>query len=144
MDVLKKAEAFLREIGMHPEQTDIEGTAAAFRALMEAGLRGESDGLPMLPTFLRTGAQVPDAEPVLVADAGGTNLRRALVSEARKYPGQEKFVYEYYEKTPGALAQLRAPLFEDKVVDYVLDQTRTTDKKVTKDELFKAMEAISG
>lgn len=71
-------------------------------------------------------------------------LRRALVGEARKYPGQEKFVYEYYEKTPGALAQLRAPLFEDKVVDYVLEQTRTTDKKVSKDELFKAMEAISG
>lgn len=70
-------------------------------------------------------------------------MRRALVNEARKYPGQEKFVYEYYEKTPGALAQLRAPIFEDKVVDYVIEQVEPTERKVTKDELFKAMEALS-
>lgn len=70
-------------------------------------------------------------------------LRRALVNEARKYPGQEKFVYEYYEKTPGALAQLRAPIFEDKVVDYVIEQAKPEEKKVTKDELFKALEAIT-
>ena len=70
-------------------------------------------------------------------------MRRALMNEARKYPGQEKFVYEYYEKTPGALAQLRAPIFEDKVVDFVLDQAKPDERKVTKDELFKAMEALS-
>jgi hexokinase len=80
MDILEKAEAFLFDIGMHPEQTDIERTAGAFRAQMDAGLRGEPGGLPMLPTFLRAVGQVPDAEPVLVADAGGSNLRRALVS----------------------------------------------------------------
>lgn len=70
-------------------------------------------------------------------------LRRALVEQARRYPGQEKFVYEYYEKTPGALAQLRAPIFEDKVVDYVLDQVKPSEKKVSKDELMKALEAAS-
>lgn len=70
-------------------------------------------------------------------------LRRALVEQARRYPGQEKFVYEYYEKTPGALAQLRAPIFEDKVVDYVLDQVNPSEKKVSKDELMKALEAAS-
>ncbi len=70
-------------------------------------------------------------------------MRRALINEARKYPGQEKFVYEYYEKTPGALAQLRAPIFEDKVVDYVLDQVKPSERKVTKDELFKAIEELS-
>ena len=88
---------------------------------------------------------------LVIGEIGETNkiqvsqdeLRRALVGEARKYPGQEKFVYEYYEKTPGALAQLRAPIFEDKVVDYVLEQAKPSEKKVTKDELFKAMEAIT-
>ncbi len=70
-------------------------------------------------------------------------LRRALVDQARRYPGQEKFVYEYYEKTPGALAQLRAPLFEDKVVDYVLDQAKPTEKPVSKDELMKALDAAT-
>ncbi len=68
-------------------------------------------------------------------------LRRALVEQARRYPGQEKFVYEYYEKTPGALAQLRAPLFEDKVVDYMLEQVKPTEKVVSKDDLMQALEA---
>ncbi len=70
-------------------------------------------------------------------------LRRALVDQARRYPGQEKFVYEYYEKTPGALAQLRAPLFEDKVVDYVLEQAKPAEKSVSKDELMQALEAAT-
>ncbi|MBS0249678.1 MAG: trigger factor [Proteobacteria bacterium] len=67
-------------------------------------------------------------------------LRRALVEQARRYPGQEKQVYEYYEKTPGALAELRAPIFEDKVIDFVIDESKPTEKKVTRDELLKAVQ----
>lgn len=67
-------------------------------------------------------------------------LRRALVEQARRYPGQEKQVYEYYEKTPGALAELRAPIFEDKVIDFVIDAAKPTDKKVSRDELLKAVQ----
>jgi trigger factor len=67
-------------------------------------------------------------------------LRQALMEQARRFPGQEKTVYEYYEKTPGALSELRAPIFEDKVVDYVLSQAKPAEKKVTKDELFKQVE----
>jgi trigger factor len=72
-------------------------------------------------------------------------LRRALVEQARRYPGQEKFVYEYYEKTPGALAQLRAPIFEDKVVDQVLEEAKPSEKTVSKADLMKALqEATDG
>jgi trigger factor len=67
-------------------------------------------------------------------------LRQALVEQARRYPGREKQVYEYYEKTPGALAELRAPIFEDKVIDFVIEQAKPTEKKVTRDELQKAVE----
>jgi trigger factor len=67
-------------------------------------------------------------------------MRKALIEQARRFPGQEKTVYEYYEKTPGALAELRAPIFEDKVVDFVLDKAKPADKKVSKDELFKKAE----
>ncbi|MGL4397853.1 MAG: trigger factor, partial [Hyphomicrobium sp.] len=67
-------------------------------------------------------------------------LRRALIEQARRFPGQEKMVYEYYEKTPGALAELRAPIFEDKVVDFILDAAKPAERKVTKDELQKAVE----
>jgi trigger factor len=63
-------------------------------------------------------------------------MRRALMEQARRFPGQEKAVYEYYEKNPGAVAELRAPLFEDKVVDFILEKATPTEKTVSKDELF--------
>ena len=65
-------------------------------------------------------------------------LRRSLMEQARRFPGQEKMVYEYYEKNSGALAELRAPIFEDKVVDFILAAAKLTDKKVSRDELLKA------
>jgi trigger factor len=67
-------------------------------------------------------------------------MRRALVEQARRYPGHEKEVYEYYEKTPGALADLRTPIFEDKVIDHVIEQASPVEKKVSRDELLKAVE----
>jgi len=67
-------------------------------------------------------------------------LRRALIEQARRFPGQEKMVYEYFEKTPGAVNELRAPIFEDKVVDFVLAQAKPSERKVTKDELLKLVE----
>ena len=68
-------------------------------------------------------------------------LRRALIEQARRFPGQEKAVYEYYEKTPGALAELRAPIIEDKVVDFVIEKAKPTEKTVSKDVLFEQPEA---
>ncbi len=84
---------------------------------------------------------------LIIGDVGEKNnievtqdeLRGALLEEARKYPGQEKFVYEYYEKTPGAIAQLRAPIFEDKVVDLIVEKAAVTDKKVSVEELAKPL-----
>ncbi len=67
-------------------------------------------------------------------------LRRALFERARQFPGQEKMVYEYYEKNPGAVAELRAPIFEDKVVDFVIEQSKPSEKKVSRDELLKQVE----
>ena len=65
-------------------------------------------------------------------------VSQALAQRARAFPGQEKTVWEYYRKNPSALAEIRAPLFEEKVVDYVISQVKLSDKKVSKDELFKA------
>jgi len=62
-------------------------------------------------------------------------LSRQVAMEASRYPGREKQVVEYYRNTPAALAQLRAPLFEEKVVDYILEQARITDRKVAVEEL---------
>ena len=64
-------------------------------------------------------------------------LRAAVMEQVRQMPGREQQVYDYYRNNPGALASLRAPLFEDKVVDFVLELAEVTDKPVSRDELFK-------
>jgi trigger factor len=64
-------------------------------------------------------------------------LTRALYMEASRFPGQEKQVVEYFKRTPQALASLRAPLFEDKVVDFILELATVTERKVTAEELMK-------
>ena len=64
-------------------------------------------------------------------------VSRALVERARQFPGQEKQVWDYYRNNPQMLAQLRAPIFEDKVVDFVLELAKVNEQKVTREELFK-------
>jgi len=68
-------------------------------------------------------------------------LRAAIMEQVRQMPGREQQVWDYYRNNPGALAALRAPLFEDKVVDFVLELADVTDKAVSRDELFKDAEA---
>ena len=67
-------------------------------------------------------------------------VSRALNQEASRFPGQEQQVIEFYTKNPAAMAQLRAPLFEEKVVDYIIERAKVTDKTVTREELEKALE----
>jgi trigger factor len=62
---------------------------------------------------------------------------KAMVERARQFPGQEKQVWDYYRNNPSALAQLRAPIFEDKVVDFILELANVTENKVTREELAK-------
>lgn len=64
------------------------------------------------------------------------DLTNAVMAEARRYPGQEKIVFEYYQKNPQALDHLKAPLFEEKVVDYILGVVQTNEKKMTPEELY--------
>ncbi len=73
------------------------------------------------------------------ADVQITNdeLIRALRQEASRYPGQEKQVIEFYTKNQGAMAQLRAPIYEEKVVDYILGKATVTDKTVSREDLMK-------
>lgn len=85
---------------------------------------------------------------LVLGEIGGTakvdvtqdELRNALFAQARRFPGQEKMVYEYFQKTPNAIAQLRAPIYEDKVVDHVAAQAKVTERKVSHDELLAPIE----
>ncbi|MGB7076311.1 MAG: trigger factor, partial [Xanthobacteraceae bacterium] len=68
-------------------------------------------------------------------------LSQAVAAQARMVPGQEQRVWDYYRNNPGALAALRAPIFEDKVVDFLLELAEVADKQVSREELFKDDEA---
>jgi trigger factor len=82
---------------------------------------------------------------LLLSEVGRTNsitvtqdeVNRALGEEARRHPGYEKQVVEFYRKNPEALANLRAPLFEDKVVDFILEMANVTDRPVSIEDLLK-------
>lgn len=66
-------------------------------------------------------------------------LTRAMTSEARRYPGQETKVIEYYQNNPDALAQLRAPLYEDKVVDYIIDAASVTERHISPEQFAEEL-----
>jgi trigger factor len=59
------------------------------------------------------------------------------MDRARQVPGQEQKVWDFYRNNPNALASLRAPIFEDKVIDYILELAKITDKTVPREELYK-------
>lgn len=71
----------------------------------------------------------------------GPELQQAVMEQARRYPGQEKQVFEYFRDTPAALEQLRAPIFEDKVVDFILERAEVKDETVSIEELMKDPDA---
>ncbi len=68
-------------------------------------------------------------------------ISRAVIERARQMPGREKEVWDHYRKNPNAVAQLRAPIYEDKVVDFILELAQVTEKKMTREELLKEEEA---
>lgn len=104
------------------EDTTEEDARAEYQALAERRVRL---GLVFSSYGEKAGVTVSEEE-----------VQRALYEEIRRYPGQEQQVYEFYKNNPDALANLRAPVFEEKVVDNILSNVKIADKKVSKEELL--------
>jgi len=64
-------------------------------------------------------------------------LNRAIMERVRQVPGREQEVWEYYRKNPGAVAAVRAPIFEEKVVDFLVELATVTEKQVLREDLLK-------
>ncbi|MGC2776120.1 MAG: trigger factor [Bradyrhizobium sp.] len=79
-------------------------------------------------------SEIGEKNKITVTD---DEVSRAVIERARSMPGREKEVWDFYRSNAQALAQLRAPIYEDKVVDFILELANVTEKKVSKDELFK-------
>ncbi len=84
-------------------------------------------------------AEVGRKAEVQVTDA---EMTQAVLGQARQYPGQERQFFEFVQKNPQMQQQLRAPIFEDKVVDFIVAGANVSDKEIGKDDLQKAIEAL--
>ncbi|MFZ5709575.1 MAG: trigger factor [Pseudomonadota bacterium] len=84
-------------------------------------------------------AELGRKEKIEVTDA---EMTQAVLAQARQYPGQERAFFEFVQKNPQMQQQLRAPLFEDKVVDFIFAAAKVTETEVSKDKLQKAVEAL--
>jgi trigger factor len=71
-------------------------------------------------------------------------ITRAIVERARQIPGREQEVWDYYRKNPAAVAAIRAPIFEEKVVDFLIELAAITEKQVSREDLFKDEEDEKG
>jgi trigger factor len=108
------------------EATTEESARADYRKIAERRVRL---GLVMAEIGERANVEVTAEE-----------VQRALAAQMRQFPGQEQALMDYYRNNPDAMAGLRAPIFEEKVVDYLLELVKVTDKPVSREELFREEE----
>jgi trigger factor len=105
------------------EGTTEEAARADYRKIAERRVRL---GLVLSEIGERNKIEVTEAE-----------VQRALAAQLRQFPGREKQLIDYYRANPDAVASLRAPIFEEKVVDYLLELVKVTDKPVSREELMR-------
>jgi trigger factor len=103
--------------------TTEEAARADYRRIAERRVRL---GLLLADIGEKFGIKVSDEE-----------IGQAVAERARSFPGQENVIWEFYRKNPGALAEIRAPLFEEKVVDHLVSLVKVTDKPVAPEELVR-------
>jgi trigger factor len=82
-------------------------------------------------------AEVGSRADVRIAD---DEISQAVIARARQFPGQEKQVWDFYRNNQQALAELRAPIYEEKVVDHILGLAKVTERKVSREELTKPLD----
>jgi trigger factor len=136
----------------HPGTATEPLDAAALIAPEETALEGASDSEPAtseededkVKQEYRRIAERRVRLGLLLAEAGRANnitvtqeeLNQALAQEARRHPGYERQVIDFYRKSPEAINNLRAPIFEEKVVDYILELAKPAERKVSPQELM--------
>jgi trigger factor len=111
------------------ENTTEEKAKAEYRAIAERRVRL---GLVL--------AEIGEKNNITVTE---DELSRAVMDRARQFAGQEQRVWDYYRQNPQAVAALRAPIFEEKVVDFLLELASVKESKVSREELFKDDESAS-
>lgn len=133
------------------EFNQIWNEVTADKARFEAELAAEKKTEDELKAEYRKIAERRIRLGLLLSEVGRVNnievkpdeITRAMIEQARRFPGQERQVMEYFQKNPEAANSLRAPIFEDKVVDFIVEMADVTEKPVSKEELQKEAEAVA-
>jgi trigger factor len=121
--IWRQVEAEQKQTGksFEDEKTTEEAARAEYRTIAERRVRL---GLVLAEIGEEAGVKVTQEE-----------MNAALMERVRQYPGEEKQVWDFFRNNPQAMAQIQAPLFEDKVVDHIVSKAKVTERKVSKDEL---------
>ena len=102
----------------------------------------EGDYKKIAERRVRLGLVLAEIGQKAEVNVSNEEVQQAMIAEARQYPGQEQQVFEFYQKNPQAVAQLRAPIYEEKVVDLIIEKAKVSDKKVDKEKLFEEDDMI--
>ena len=100
----------------------------------------KKEALSISTRRVRLGLMLTEIGRVNELKVSEEDTKRAIFEQAKNYPGQENQVIEYYQKNPNATQQLAGPLFEDKVIDYILELANVTDAEISIDELYDTQE----
>lgn len=123
--IIYELNEFLCQISMHPDQTDIQTVTENCISEIGKGLRGEDSSLKMIPTYISAYGEPPEKIPVIAIDAGGTNLRIALVAFENAKPVISRMqVYPI----PGSLREISAGEFFSDIADKILPLTDVSDR----------------
>ncbi|MGP6085901.1 trigger factor [Antarctobacter jejuensis] len=91
---------------------------------------------------VRLGLLLADVGQKAEVEVSDAEMTQAIMNQARQYPGQEREFFDYVRQNPGMQQQLRAPIFEDKVVDHIVEKAEVTEKEISKEDLQKAVESL--
>src|SRR6056297_159305 len=91
---------------------------------------------------VRLGLLLADLGQKAEVEVTEAEMTQAIMNQARQYPGQERQFFDYVRQNPQMQQQMRAPIFEDKVVDHIVEKAEVTEKEITKEDLQKAVEAL--
>ncbi|MEM6758446.1 MAG: trigger factor [Pseudomonadota bacterium] len=135
-----------------PTLVETEAKQIAYQLWQEANPDAEGKDQPEIETTeehtslaerrVRLGLLLADVGQKAEVEVTDAEMSQAVMAQARQYPGQERQFFEFVQNNPQMQQQLRAPLFEDKVVDHIVENAAVTDKEVSKADLEKAVEAL--
>lgn len=117
-------------------QEDMQRSGSSFEAEGKSEEDVRTEYLAIASRRVRLGlllSEIGEKAAVTVTDE---EVTRALIDRARNFPGQEKQFFEFYRQNPQALAEVRAPIFEEKVIDHILTNVMVVEKLVTREQLL--------